>query len=156
MSADAVFDWDKQKWDSFVKRIKKHLSSEETDKVLAANAYRGHRRMVEIMPKRTGALGRSWYVNRARVGEYQIASMSKIALFIEEGTKAHGPRVKKYLYIPLRPGAAVWRKGFVWGRDYILVKRVKGIKARHYLKPITVEIFNMMVKDFSAHLAKAA
>ena len=57
---------------------------------------------------------------------------NKIMGWLEEGTKDHGPVTKKALYIPLtRQAAFGWQPGFVYGRDYILRKRVKGIQARH-------------------------
>jgi len=150
--SDAEFVFDEKQWDDFVKRVRTNLSPETTNKIIEATAYRGLKKIVSIMPHRTGALGRSWSVMKEAAAEYRIASSSKVALFIEEGTKAHGPRYKKFLYIPLRPGAATWRKGFVFGKDYILVKRVKGIKARKYLKPVSQEIFGMMINDFEQHL----
>lgn len=142
-------EWDKQKWDAFVRRIEKSLALSTIDRVLAATAYKGLKIFTAFLPKKTGA----WFVQKKGIGEYQLVSMSKVALFLEEGTRAHGPRTAKFLYIPLRPGAAVWREGFVYGRDYILTKRVKGIRARHYLKPLSEYVLKLMVDDFSAHLA---
>jgi hypothetical protein len=146
------FEWDEKKWQEFTKKIIKQLSDDKIDSILQATAYRGLKHIVSSMPKRTGALGRSWYVDKRKKSEYLISTTSKVALFLEDGTKAHGPKVKKFLYIPLRPGAATWRKGFVFGKDFILVKRVKGIKARKYLKPISKEILGMMISEFSNHL----
>jgi len=153
--SDFEFEFDQAKWDEFVKKIEKHFSKEKIDKIIEATAYKGLKKIVSIMPKRTGALGRSWHVNKASIGEYQIVSANKVALFLEEGTRAHGPVTAKFLYIPLRPGAATWRKGFVFGKDYVLVKRVKGIKARKYLKPVSEDIMKMMVTDFTTHLEAA-
>lgn len=148
-------EWDKAKWDAFVRRIQARLSSSTIDNVLEAIAYKGLRMFASILPKRTGALQRSWSVQKKGIGQYQIFSTSKVALFLEEGTKDHGPKTKKFLYIPLRRGAAVWRKGLVIGKDYILVKRVKGIRAMRYLKPVSQDVLGEMVKDFGQKLATA-
>jgi|WetSurMetagenome_2_1015567.scaffolds.fasta_scaffold02369_9 hypothetical protein len=162
MSAEAIFEWDKAKWKAFAKRIKNNVNSSRIDKILEDAAYNGQKHIASTMPwksKKTidrSGIATSWYVLKKKRGEYKIASTHKVAFFLEDGTKAHGPRVKKCLYIPLRPGAATWREGFVLGKDYILVKRVKGIKARKYLKPISLEILGMMVSDFEAYIAKAA
>lgn len=151
MNIEAEFD--EKAWNDFVKRIERKLSPSQISKVMNMTAHWGLRHTVEAMPKRTGALKRSWKVLESKNGqEYRIASDSKVALFLEEGTKAHGPKVKKFLYIPLRPGAAVWRKGFVYGEDYILVKRVKGIKAAKYLKPLSADIFEAMVGNFQKQI----
>ena len=149
-------NWDDKKWQAFANNIKKRLSATEIDRVIEANAYTAQKLLVNRLPKRTGALRRSWIVQKKGIGQYQVASMSKVALFLEEGTKAHGPKTSKFLYIPLRPGAARWRKGFVWGQDYILVKRVKGIAAQRYLMPIADDTLELMVRDFMNHLERAA
>jgi len=148
------YKWDKASWDAFVNRIQKNLSWITIDKVLEATAYKGLKSFVSAMPKRTGALKRSWYVLKHAPGEYLIASDSKVALFLEKGTKAHGPKTAKFLYIPLRPGAAVWRKGFVLGKDYLLAKRVKGIDGLKYLAPTSKKVHNTMVDDFMKQLEK--
>jgi hypothetical protein len=153
--SDATFEFDQAKWDAFRTRIEKHLSKEKTDKIIEAVAYKGLKKFVEGMPHRTGATARSWYVNKKGSGEYKIITASKVAVYLEDGTKAHGPKKKKFLYIPLRPGAAVWRKGFIFGKDYILAKKVKGIKALKYFKPTSDDIFKTMIIDFKTHLKAA-
>lgn len=150
------FEWDKKKWNTLVKRIESKVSKEQIDKTLSGVAYRGLREMVAAMPSKTGALRQSWKVLKRGQGEYAIVSLSKVALFLEAGTKAHGPKTAKFLYIPLRPNAAVWRKGMVFGKDYILTKRVRGISAMHYLKPVANRTLNIMVDDFHTQLKKVA
>jgi hypothetical protein len=146
----AEFKLDDQKWQAFLGRIKKQLTSIEVDKTIKATAYWGLREVVKAMAKRTGALKRSWKVNEPAIpgGEYAIESDSKVAKYLEDGTKAHGPKTAKFLYIPLRPGAAVWRKGFVYGKDYVLAKRVKGIDGLKYLEPLAKRVLAQMVKNF--------
>ena len=148
MSLGIDLEWDEAKWNAWVKRIESKLTPGEIQRKMLALSYRGLRMAVEAMPKRTGALKRSWTVREVRPGEHLIYSMSKVALFLEEGTRAHGPRRAKHLYIPLRPGAATWRKGFVYGEDYILVKWVKGITALKYLKPLSDDTRMLMVQEF--------
>jgi hypothetical protein len=150
------FEFDKAQWNAFVKRIEKKLTPMEIRKVMGASAFWGLRHIVEAMSQRTGALKRSWKVIEPSLGgqDYRIASDSKVSLFIEEGTKAHGPKTAKFLYIPLRPGAAVWRKGFVWGKDYILVKRVKGIAAQKYLRPMSEDILKTMANNFAQQMGE--
>ena len=64
--------------------------------------------------------------------------------FLEKGTKDHGPKTKKVLYIPLNRKAALggWNEELQMGVDYILRRKVKGIKAMHivaYQRPITAQ-----------------
>ena len=57
--------------------------------------------------------------------------------FLEHGTANAGtgfitPRRSKVLYIPLtRSAASGWRPGLVFGVDYVLAKRVRGIQPRN-------------------------
>lgn len=150
------FEWDKKKWNAFVKKIESKVSKDQVDRTLTGVAYKGLKEMVAAMPSKTGALRQSWKVLKKGQGEYAIVSLSKVALFLEAGTKAHGPKTAKFLYIPLRPNAAVWREGLVLGKDYILTKRVKGITAMHYLRPVANRTLNIMVDDFHVQLKKVA
>lgn len=153
MNLDFVLD--DKKWKAFTTRVERNLSSSQVDRVLEATAWSGLKYIiVPAMPHKTGALKRSWKPVKVSAHQWKIASDSKVALYIEEGTKAHGPKTAKFLYIPLRPGAASWRQGFVWGKDYILVKKVKGIKAQHYLEPASKRMSNLLALKFQKHLEK--
>lgn len=141
------FEWDKKKWDSFTRKIQRKVSKPEIDKTLKATAYEGQREFVKTLQSKSI----DWVVLKDGAG-YTVASTNKVALFLEDGTKAHGPVNAKYLYIPLRPNAAVWRRGLVRGKDFILTKRVKGIKARKYLKPVSNVIAKKLVDNFTTKL----
>jgi hypothetical protein len=150
----AQFKWDQKKWKEFVRKVEKNVNRDTIDKVLAGVAFTGQREFVAVMPKVTGELARSWHTIKRGTAQYEITSNSKVALFLEEGTKAHGPKTAKYLYIPLRPGARVWRRGLVFGRDYVLTKRVRGIKALKYLRPVSDSLSKVMVDEFVKQLQK--
>lgn len=145
MNLDVEFDEKKLK--AFITRIEKGLSKSVIDKIIEAAAWKGQRLFASTLNSKSIF----WLVKKLGDGQ-QISTANKVALFLEDGTKAHGPKTAKFLYIPLRPGAATWRKGFVFGKDYILTKRVKGIKARKYLKPVSEKIFKDMLRDFETHL----
>lgn len=142
--------FDAKEWKTFTKNIKKVLSKAEIDKVLKGTSYYGQREFVKALKSKSI----NWAVVKLGDG-YKVVSLSKVALFLEEGTKAHGPVRAKFLYIPLRPNAAVWRKGMIFGKDYILAKRVKGIKARHYYEPVSARISNELVRNFNLKLDRA-
>ena len=52
-------------------------------------------------------------------------------LFLEKGTASHGPKRAKRLFIPLNSKAHFggYQSGMRFGRDFVLAKRVRGIKA---------------------------
>ena len=145
--SDLEFEFDEKKWRDFVERIEKGLSKSVIDKIIEAAAWKGQRLFASTLRSKSIF----WLVKKLGDGQ-QIFTTNKVAWFLEDGTKAHGPKTAKFLYIPLRPGAATWRKGFVMGKDYILTKRVKGIKARKYFKPVSAVIFKDMLEDFATHL----
>lgn len=68
-------------------------------------------------------------------------SVADIAKFVDQGTANNGqgyiyPKRAKRLYIPLKRTAIVWREGLKFGKDYILAKRVRGIKGRKFVAPV--------------------
>lgn len=63
-----------------------------------------------------------------------VTNTSKVMVFLERGTRAHGPVTANALYIPLKKSAMIWRRGLVFGRDYVLAKRVRGIRARRIVE----------------------
>lgn len=154
-SSGFACEWDKKRWDTFVKRVQKNVSKPEIDKVLNGTAWEGVKTLASKMPKTgKGDTARGWKQRKAKDGVYSVFNTSKVALFLEDGTRDHGPKDAKWLYIPLRPGARVWRKGLVYDKDYSLAKKVKGIDAMHYLKPASNEILEDMVNRFVLHLVK--
>lgn len=160
-SSGFVYEWNEKRWKDFVKRIQKNVNKDKIDKILNAVSQEGVKTVVGKMPKKpkgkgfvTGQTANKWFAKKLSFGKYQIYSTSKVALFLEQGTRAHGPKTAKFLYIPLRKNALVWRKGMIFGKDYILAKRVKGIDAMHYLEPTSNEILEDMVNKFVLELVK--
>jgi hypothetical protein len=98
-------------------------------------------------PKLTGKTREAWNRQSFR-GEggrfgfgWEIFNKSPALKYLEDGTKSHGPVTAQSLYIPLRISARKgYKKGMTYGKDYILKKRVAGIKAHNIVKnqlPIT-------------------
>lgn len=114
----------------------------EASLALDRAAARVLREVVERTPKRWfGQVRRSWQI----VKEDQkrlIENPHKVMGYLEYGTANEGtgyivPKVKKALYIPLNRRASFgWaagqndKHGIEYGQDYILRKRVHGIKPR--------------------------
>jgi hypothetical protein len=95
-------------------------------------------------PRRwTGATRRAWTIKNTGDGQRLIwntldgSTPNKVFLFLAHGTAQGGsgyiyPRSKKALFIPLTARAAQqgWNPGLVRDVDYILRKRVRGIRPR--------------------------
>ena len=139
-----------------LKKIKAGLTKEAQDKVIRKVALVTHARMVSRTPKGyTGGTRRAWEVIKVNTGYYRVKNDSKTMKWLEAGTKAHGPVTAKFLFIPLnRKTALAGAKGvfranravalnrafggtnagarrtkYKLGRDFLLVKRVRGITA---------------------------
>jgi len=93
------------------------------------------RRLISETPKGyTGQTRKSWKIERhgsEKSFGFSINNESRIMKFLEFGTKDHGPKTARFLFIPLNRKTALGglRKNSKFGKDYVLTKRVKGIKA---------------------------
>lgn len=115
--------------------------------VLHRVAIESHGRVVMATPKRwTGLTRRAWQLFR-RPGSRLVTNDTKVMKFLEFGTANQGrgyiyPKIrsglgwnkrrKKALYIPLTASAAHtgYKPGMKVGKDFLLAKRVRGIKPR--------------------------
>ena len=89
-------------------------------------------RLIQQTPKGfTGQTRRSWSLLNYSSGKFvgfEINNKTRTMRFLEEGTKAHGPKTANMLYIPLNRKASMgWKKTFKFGKDYVLAKKVSGI-----------------------------
>lgn len=93
-----------------------------------------------------------WQVRKPRLGTRIIANPDKVMKWLDEGTKPHGPTVKDWLYIPLKRSAAIWHPGLKRGIDYILTKKVKGMKRTNVVEKIRSEAKKLLLAAFKAHI----
>jgi hypothetical protein len=152
--------YDKQAWNKFIKRIEKNTSKKTQYAVLKKTAYQGMRKMILATPKDTGNTRRNWFVAAFAAG-YKIFNSNPVASYLQYGTGLFGkrhkvitPKHKKFLYIPLRPGARIWRPGLTRGKDYILAKQSKGMKAQKYIDTPILWIAKQLVRNFLTILRK--
>lgn len=125
-------------------RLKEGLTDERMDAVVDRAALETHAELVKNTPKRwTGTVRRSWTIEKPAKMERRIVNPNKVMGFLERGTRAHGPVTKKALFIALKKSAAGgWYGGLKAGVDFILRRRVKGIKAMRIVekeRPIAAE-----------------
>jgi hypothetical protein len=128
------------------------------ESVIRKVAWLWHGRMVLRTPKRwTGATRKAWFIQPVQRGKtgasfgYRVVNLSKVMVYLERGTRPHGPRRAKTLFIPLKRRAAEAgarvvmaevaaarrdrrRPKFRIGRDYVLARRVRGIRPMHIIR----------------------
>jgi hypothetical protein len=121
-----------------VERVVAGLTPDRLDAFAEREAFVTLRDVVKATPQKWfGQVRKAWQYERKALGHHVVVNRNKIMRFLEEGTGASSggyiyPKTKKALYIPLKASAAAgWRPGLVYGTDYVLAKRVRGIKARH-------------------------
>tara|TARA_R100000808_G_scaffold512_1_gene2667 strand:+ start:16262 stop:16747 length:486 start_codon:yes stop_codon:yes gene_type:complete len=122
---------------ALVKRSQRALSPSrlKANTLIAANAVK--RDLKDRTPVGfTGKTKQSWFVSRIGHG-WSVYNKSPVASYLDKGTKAHGATGGGYLFIPKTRrahrvgarGVIAKRKSFKSGRDFVFVKRVRGIKA---------------------------
>jgi len=125
-----------------LQRVKLAVQDGGFDVPVEIAAFKCRTELIERTPKRwTGLTRRAWEVQKIGPGARMVTNKSKVMLFLEEGTGNAGtptsnggyiyPKSKKLLFIPKTASASItgWRAGMKYGIDYILARRVRGIKA---------------------------
>jgi len=125
-----------------LRRIRVAVQDGSFDAPVETAAWKCRTELIERTPKRwTGLTKKAWEVEKVGPGARMVTNTSKVFLFLEEGTGNAGTptstggyiyaKSKKMLFIPMRSEAALtgWTKTMKYGVDYILKKRVRGIKA---------------------------
>ena len=140
-------------------RLQAGLSPAAVDPVVQRMAWEFHALLVVRTPKKwTGNLRQAWQTRKIKDGVYVVSNASPVMSYIERGTANGGtgyiyPRTAKALYIPLNRRASFgWKKGFKHGRDYLLVRRVRGIKPRWIIRTTSAEMQPKFVEMAKAHI----
>lgn len=123
-----------------LKIVEAALSRQSIDPVVDRVALRTLTSVVKKTPKKWfGQVRRSWQKVHWGLGERVVKNDNKIMRFLEYGTANKGsgfirPTHAPALFIPLTRKAALSsaesKGGLVYGRDYILAKKVRGIRPR--------------------------
>jgi hypothetical protein len=152
-----------------VARLEGIVKTGAFDQPVEIAAFRVHRELVEKTPKRwTGLTRREWQIQKTGPGERLVFNRSKVMLFLEGGTGNAGtptsnggyiyPKTKKFLFVPMRQEAQFgWKPGMRYGTDYILKRRVRGIKAMRIvekMRPRAAEILKGEMKNFLERIFK--
>lgn len=92
-----------------------------------------------------------WLVEKLGPSHWIVVNRDKVMRFLEFGTRPHGPVLAKLLYIPLvRRAAAGYRKGFKFGRDFILTRFVKGIRPYSIVETARRKAVDILREEFVA------
>ena len=160
-----------------VRRLRTGLTKRKLHAVILKTAHVSRGRLVRQKPRRwTGQTRRAWTVVTRSSGNVAILNRSKVMRFLEKGTRAHGPRSAKMLFVPLtrrafnagargvmranrerqvREAFGASNRGkrkYVFGRDYILTKRVRGIKALHIVRKYRPFVVLTMRAEMRLHI----
>lgn len=123
------------KTQELLKKIEEEMTPANLDTIVNRVAWETNSVLQTATPRKWfGSVRRSWKVTAPGLGDRIVGSDNIVMLYLEEGTKDHGPVDKKFLYIPLKRTAVKWHAGLKRGVDYILKKWVRGIAARHIVR----------------------
>ena len=113
-------------------------------------------------PKKTGKTRKAWRMEPARGAGgrfgfgYTIENNEPTMIWLEDGTRAHGPVKAKRLYIPQTLAARKgYKKGMKFGRDYILAKKVRGIKPHNIVRNQLGLTKGMLLNNYNKVMRRA-
>ncbi len=90
-----------------ITKVKNALTLRAQQSVIRRAADVWHGRLVRRTPRRwTGQTAKSWRVVTLPSGEAEVTNPSQAMLWLERGTRAHGPKKAKRLFVPLTKRAA--------------------------------------------------
>jgi hypothetical protein len=166
---------DSEKTAKALNALEQAVKPEAIDPIIEREAWFTLHRLVNKTPRKWfGQVKMGWQVEKPRTGERIVVNRNKVMKFLEHGTANGGtgyiyPRTKKALFIPLnRKAAGGWSPGLVMQRmvrgalgwflqkgDYILAKRVRGIKPMHIVKSEAAEVKKRLLHAFKEHIRRA-
>jgi hypothetical protein len=136
-------------WRNLKRRLER--LPDRVDRLVGKLASESRRNVVRATPKKwTGQTRRGWVMYKLGQSHYVVKNDNPVMRFLEYGTKAHGPVTANRLFIPLRRVAfnAYLTGNFSkikYGRDYVLAKRVRGIRAKHIARDEQREANKLLV-----------
>lgn len=125
-----------------LRRLQETLETAEYNKVMREVGRRTYRHLRNATPVGfTGQVKDDWR-KKQRKGRFEITNSNPILNFLEHGTRAHGPRRAKALFIPLTKRAYLngYEPGMEFGADFVLAKWVRGIRAMKFVQAETAQI----------------
>lgn len=115
-------------------------------------------------PKRlTGKTREAWKKRRRGHASYYVENNTKVYKFIDNGTKAHGPKRARVMVLLLSKralkagvkGVLANRRRFRYGKDYAIARRVRGIKPMRITEKVRAYAQPLVTKAMDRHIRKA-
>ena len=99
-----------------------------------------------------------WAAPEVSVKQIRFTNAHPVALWLDRGTRDHGPVNGPWLFIPLTKRveeaylSGERLKGLKFGEDFILTKHVKGIEGSGYIKKARKRIVHLMHEIMQTHI----
>lgn len=152
-------------------RLSKGLQPANLDKLVDKVAFQVLAELVKASPKKWfGQIRSGWRITTPQIGQRKLdidpakktivgTSVADIAKFVDQGTANQGsdriyPKRSKFLYIPLKRTAVIWRPGLKFGKDYVLSLSVRGIKPRRFVSPVRLRARQLLNEALMALVEK--
>lgn len=128
-----------------LRRTNKALSAPFIKQELKVIADEAHAEAVVKTPKRyTGNTKHGWQVVSRGSAGWVLRNNYKAMRYLELGTKSHGPKRARRLFVPLNArsfkagpkGVFRDKRNYRFGVDYVLALRVRGIKPHYILRDL--------------------
>lgn len=145
---------DTREIDGLIRRGKENFTVFKQEQISKKWAKKGFKLVKQNTPKRSGKTRNRWRVYKTGKNQWVIENDSPVMRFLEHGTKAHGPVTAKFLFVPIKRKITQWRPGLVMGKDYILTKKVRGIKPHHIIRDVAEKIEVGVVNDMDNLMKK--
>lgn len=155
--------------------VRQSLSPEQLDPAVARAAAKIIAILIIATPKQSGQTAGGWVVlkpsearrelyNRVEVSTSTRGRVPLLEL-LATGTGRYGPARQdvvspngRRMYVPISRRAALgWRPGLVYGRDYVLAYRVRGIrplKRRRVIEQVTPRAEKILEDEVLRHLVR--
>lgn len=154
-------------YDKFLTALQERLAPARLNILTEREAFQTHAELVEAMPQKWNLSGirQSWKVEQIDTAHHSVENDNRIFRFLDKGTKPQVAKSGKKFFIPLTKRAAVaYASGnrsakLKYGKDYILVKKHKGIEARDFSgkqNEVTQERFQKSVDEYVAQALQEA
>lgn len=153
------FGVDQKEWEDFTKKVQDELGHDAQQKVLEETAQEARKDLIELTPKKSGGTRAGWQVYPGEDGGRKVQNTEASMLYLEEGTRDHGPVHAKSLFIPLRPTVLPKKGGgskYKFGVDFILTRKVKGIKAMNIVQNYLPFVVKKLMDRALQQIDKAA
>ncbi len=147
-------------------RLKAAMTPDAVDPVIEREAFKTQAALVKRTPKRFfGQVRLGWQTVKQETASYRVENLNKIMGYLEHGTgQSTGgfiyPKTAKALFVTLTRQAALAtsaqaKSKLKYGVDYVLAKRVRGIKAMKIVATMRPEVKKNLLEAMKSHLRKA-